>query len=652
MSRILGQHTPFSRKAGSSGLGGAAACVIRLTLTASRVAIPLMIVLAAVGGAMPVIVASLQRDIFNGLLHSTTKPAAHLQDGGSGGASRIVLLAVLVGCAGLLSALTPYAQRYLETNLGRRIGFLIQQRVYMSVNSFPGLSRFESPTFSDKMQLVRQIGDSTSTQLITSVLGGCQAIITFVGFLVALESINPLLAALIGASSIPAVAIQISNSRRRGQLDVRKSAGLRRQLFYGRLLVDRDAVKEIRLFNLGDFFCRRMLDDLLALNHARRALDRRVLLLESMMSVLSAGLVATGLVWIVWQVQLDRASIGDITLLIMAMIGIQGAITNLVSMIATGYQSLLLFGHYRDVISMQPDLALADPPRQLPPLKHGIEFRDVWFRYDSRHSWVLQGVNLFIPFGGSLAIIGLNGAGKSTIVKLLCRFYDPQRGSIMWDGIDIRSVAPADLRSRIGTVFQDYMLYDLTAAENIGIGNLDQLDSRDQVRLAAEAAGIDQKLAGLPRGYETLLSRIFFDSKDKENEETGIVLSGGQWQRLAVARGLMRAERDLLILDEPSSGLDAEAEYRIHETLRGIRRGRTSILISHRLGSVRSADTICVISGGVLVEQGSHDELMACEGEYCRLFQLQARGYRDGDGSPLASTGTAERKRYPARSQA
>lgn len=646
------RQVAFRRKAGSGGLSGAFACVIRLTFTASRLAIPLMIGLAAIGGVMPVIVASLQRDIFNGLLHSAVKPSVHFQHEESDDVSRILLLSVFVGCAGLVSALAPYAQRYLEASLGRKISFLVQQRVYAAVNSFPGLSRFESPAFSDKIQLVRQIGDSTSTQLLTSVLGGCQSMITAAGFLVALESMNSLLAAFIGASAIPAIIIQILNSSRRGQLDVRKSAGVRRQLFYGRLLIERNAAMEIRLFGLGDFFCRRMLDDLLALNRARRMLDRRVLGMESILSVISAGLIATGLIWVVRQVQLGRASIGDVSLLIMAMIGVQGSITNLVSMVASGYQSLLLFAHYRDVVSDRPDLPIFESPERLPSLKNGIEFRDVWFRYDPQHPWVLRGVSLFIPSGNSLAIIGLNGAGKSTIVKLICRFYDPQRGSIMWDGIDIRSVAPTDLRSRIGTVFQDYMAYDLTAAENIGIGNLDQLGSSDLIRRAAEAAGIDQKLAGLPRGYDTLLSRIFFDSNDKENADTGVVLSGGQWQRLAVARGLMRAERDLLILDEPSSGLDAEAEYHIHETLRAIRRGRTSILISHRLGSVRTADRICVISGGVVVEQGNHDELMAREGEYRRLFQLQARGYRSSEGVPQGDrTSVAEGERYSARSQ-
>jgi ATP-binding cassette, subfamily B, bacterial len=296
------------------------------------------------------------------------------------------------------------------------------------------------------------------------------------------------------------------------------------------------------------------------------------------------------------------------------------------------YQSLLLFGHYVDVVSAGPDLPLATSPRQLPALREGIELRDVWFRYDDAHPWVLRGVSLVIPAGQPAALIGLNGAGKTTLVKLLCRLYDPVRGVILWDGTDIRDVAPEDLRARIGTVFQDYMAYDLTAAENIGIGDLDGLGDAERIREAATRSGVHDKLASLPRGYDTLLSRVFFDNKDKQNPETGVILSGGEWQRLALARGLMRADRDLLILDEPSSGMDAEAEHAMHRRLRGIRQGRASLLISHRLGSVRDADVIYVLSAGQILERGTHETLMAAGGEYQRLFTLQASGYQDVSG--------------------
>jgi ATP-binding cassette subfamily B protein len=227
-------------------------------------------------------------------------------------------------------------------------------------------------------------------------------------------------------------------------------------------------------------------------------------------------------------------------------------------------------------------------------------------------------------------LVGLNGAGKSTLVKLLCRFYDPDRGRILWDGTDLREIDPAELRERLSVVFQDYATYDLTAAENIGMGDLARLGDHGPVREAAEHAGADAAISRLPQGYDTLLSRMFLPAANQESPETGVVLSGGQWQRLALARGLMRADRDLLILDEPSSGLDAEAEHAIQRELRDLRAGRASVLISHRLSSVRDARAIYVLSGGRVAEQGTHEELMAAGGEYRRLFMLQASGYQAG----------------------
>jgi ATP-binding cassette subfamily B protein len=269
------------------------------------------------------------------------------------------------------------------------------------------------------------------------------------------------------------------------------------------------------------------------------------------------------------------------------------------------------------------------PPaaRSLPPLRSGIELRDVWFRYDGAHQWVLRGVDLHLRHGETVALVGLNGAGKSTLIKLLCRFYDPTAGSIRWDGVDLREVPVAELRRRLGVLFQDFMEFDLTAAENIGVGDLAGLNDRDRITRAAAASGMDGALAALPNGYDTMLSRMFAADPDRRDAAGGVLLSGGQWQRVALARTLMREGRDLLILDEPSSGLDAEAEHEIHQRLRAHRTGRTSLLVSHRLGAVRDADRIVVLADGTVVEDGDHDTLLRAGGRYARLFALQAQGY-------------------------
>jgi ATP-binding cassette subfamily B protein len=207
--------------------------------------------------------------------------------------------------------------------------------------------------------------------------------------------------------------------------------------------------------------------------------------------------------------------------------------------------------------------------------------------------------------------------------------YDPTRGQILWDGVDLRDIPPALLRERISAVFQDHMNYDMTAEENIAIGDLTALGDPGRLREAAGRAGIHDRLATLPRGYATLLSRIFVVGTDKDDPVTGVVLSGGQWQRLALARAFVRADRDLMILDEPSSGLDPEAEHEIHARMREHRDGRTSLLISHRLSAVRDADHIAVLDGGRITEHGPHDALLAADGSYARLFRLQAAGYQE-----------------------
>lgn len=595
-----------------------------------------MLVLAVSGGSIPALTAWLQREVLNDLVSRGPAVGAHTDAAPlalhPGAAGHVILLAGILGGAGVVSAVTQYGQTFVQSELDRGLSLLIKDRMFQAMNSFPGLSRFESPVFADKVQVAQQLSNSTTSTLVSGMLQAAQGLVTTIGMFGALELINPALAAIVAASAVPAIAAQISNGRRRARLEWQRSPAVRRQLFYGRLLSDRDGAKEVRLFGLGNFLRGRMLSELRSVNAGQRVLDLRILVIEGSLSLLTAAITAGGTVWVVREVAAGRMSVGDVSLFAMAAVGVQAALSGMVSRLSGVYQSLLLFGQYVDIVTMGPDLPLAASPRRLPALRHGVEVRDVWFRYDDQHPWVLRGVSMFVPFGHSVALIGLNGAGKSTLVKLICRLYDPARGSILWDGTDISEVAPQDRRARIGTVFQDYMTYDLTAAENVGVGDLDRLNDTERIREAAAHAGVHDKIASLPRGYQTLLSRIFFSAKDKDNPETGVILSGGQWQRLAVARGLMRADRDLLILDEPSSGMDAEAEHALHRRLCAIREGKTSLLISHRLGSVRDADEIYVLSGGQITESGTHATLMATKGEYHRLFTLQASGYQAGDG--------------------
>ncbi|NUW44345.1 ABC transporter ATP-binding protein [Nonomuraea rhodomycinica] len=540
----------------------------------------------------------------------------------------VIPLAVALAVAGLLYGLVPNANRFLRAELERATGVLAQGRLYTAVNALPGLARFEDPAFLDRLRLASQFGGRTPAQLLDGTLGLFGGVLTISGLLGSLFTLYPLLAGVALTGTVPMLIAEIALARRRAALMWGLEPAQRREFFYGQLLSDAEAAKEVRLFGLGAFLRDRMLSERRQADVQRRRLDRRELLVQSVLAALAAAISGAGVVFVVAATTAGGLGVGDVSMFLLAMTGVQSGVAGLVAQAAGAHQQLLLFRHFQDVETVEPDLAAPERLTVTLPLQTAIELRDVWFRYSPEHPWILRGVNLVIPRGKAVALIGRNGSGKSTIVKLLCRFYDPERGSVFWDGTDIRMLDPAELRKRIGAVFQDFMAYHLSAAENIGLGDLSLMADQERIEEAARRAGVHDELSALPRGYDTLLTRIFADNADKDDPTTGVFLSGGQWQRVALARAMLGEDHDLLILDEPSSGLDAEAEHEIHVMLKEHRRGRTSLLISHRLGAVRDADSLVVLDGGQVVEQGTHDELMRKGGVYTRLFTLQASRYQ------------------------
>lgn len=600
--------------------------------------------LSAVGlGLMPVMVAWLTRVVIDELAARPPGQAA-------------VALAALCVLGGAVT-IAQHAGRYADRELARRASRHGMSRLFGAIVAPVGIGELEDPAVQDRIRLAQQATSSGATRLAQGLFGITQSLITTAGFLAALWSISPFSTGLVLASAVPAMLAQLKLSRRQVDVQAKISPLQRRQLFYTMLMLDPRAATEIRLFGLGGLFRDRLISEVCAVQVQEQATDRMMLRINSSLGVLTAAVSAVALFLTFAQIRSSHATIGDLALLMAALAGVQGSLASLVSQLGDLGPALGMYAAYHDIVSASARAqrlpAGADPG----PLRTGIELHDVWFRYGANQAWVLRGVNLVIPARESVALVGLNGAGKSTLVKLLCRMYEPERGSITWDGTDLRQLDPDALRRRVGALFQDYMTYQLTARENIGVGDASVLDPADEhgdarIRSAADAAGIHGAVAALPDGYQTMLGRLFAtpaatmsaraadrkrarDGTAEPSEVTppgGASLSGGQWQRIALARALLRDNADLLILDEPSSGIDAAAELEIHTRLNELRAGRTSLLISHRLAAIRLADRIAVLDEGKVIENGSHDSLMQADGLYARLFRTQAAGYQ------LAST--------------
>ena len=575
----------------------------------------LLIVVAT--GLAPVAAAWLLRAI----LDSLTGGSRH---------ETLSLLVLALAAAGGVQQVLPAIAQYLSAQSGRAIERLAKSELFAAIGRLAGLRRLEEPAFLDRLNLAQRVAIDGPSQVLAGVTGVVQSALTVTGFLAVLLAFSPVMALVVVAVMVPGLFAEMSLASRRAAMLRGISHAERRQYFYANLLTSHAAAKELRLFGLGMFFRRRMLDELRIIHQAGQRVDRRQAMAYGALAALGAVVAGAGLWWAVSAAARGRLTVGDVSLFVAALAAVSTALGTIVSNAAIGYQAVLTFHSYTEIVTEGPDLALPANPVPARPLRSGIEFDGVWFRYGPHCPWALRGASLVIPHGQAIALVGRNGSGKSTLAKLMCRFYDPDRGRILWDGVDLRDMDLAGLRDRISAVFQDYMSYDLSARENIAVGDLTRAGGLEPVTAAAMRANVHDTLSALPSGYDTLLTCAYFDLADKEDPQTGVLLSGGQWQRVALARALLRGGRDLVILDEPSSGLDAEAEYEIHAGLRAHRSGCTSILISHRLNTVRDADSIVVLDNGMLVEQGDHDALMARGGRYAHMFSLQARGFADG----------------------
>ena len=504
----------------------------------------------------------------------------------------------------------------VRARLGSRVGLDINVMILEKALSLD-LRHFEDPEFYDQLNRARREASSRPISVVTATFDLLQNAITLAGYVVLLVHWSGLAVLLLVVAAIPATVAEVRFSTAAFQMRNGRSPQARLLNYLEFVLANDAHAKEVKVLGIGPT----LLDRFRSLGETFHREDQ-ALALRRASSASALALLGTAAFYGSYALMALAAAAGEITLgnlvlYVMAFRQGQQAFQAILTAIGGMYEDNLYMSNLFAYLAIAVDRpeALPEGPKSA---EEGIVFEDVGFRYPGAEGWALRHVNLAIKPHESLAIVGHNGAGKTTFIKLLTRLYEPTEGRILLDGRDLRAWEPEALRRRMGVVFQDFNQYQLKVRDNVALGSVGHFGDEQRIQRAAERGGAAEVIANLPSGLETQLGRWFKD---------GAQLSGGQWQKIALARAFMREEADILVLDEPTAALDAEAEHAVFERFQHLAEGRTTILISHRFATVRMADRIVVIEGGKILEEGVHESLVARGGRYAQLFTLQAQGY-------------------------
>jgi ATP-binding cassette, subfamily B, bacterial len=519
----------------------------------------------------------------------------------------------LAVAAGLISRVIDYSDALLAGKYTNHISVRVMEHA-----ASLDLMAYEDPVFYDRLERAR-VQATDRLYMIQAIGRLIQQAITTITLSISIMVFSPWLLLLLIIGVIPAF-IGETHFAFLGYAKNFRQTPIRRQLDYLRILGgSKEAAKELKLFGLQRFLTGRFKKLSDQVYDEDIDLARRKVIAGSMLSAIGTAGYYTAYIYAVWRTVTGVFSFGTLTFLANA---IRDASSNLQQMFSTlstiADQALFLtdliaFFEMKPMIRSKPHALLA--PR---PIERGFEFRNVSFRYPGASRLVLNKLNFTLRPGERVALIGENGEGKTTIVKLLTRLYDPVEGQVLLDGIDLREYDLEDLYSEIGVIFQDFMRYEMTARENIAVGRIELINELDLLKQSAQKSMADDVVAKLGSGYEQMLGRRF---------DGGVDLSGGEWQKVALARAYLR-DAQLLILDEPTSALDARSEYEVFQRFAELTTGKMAIFISHRFSTVRMADRIVVLENGRIAEEGDHDALTQLGGRYAEMFELQAASYR------------------------
>jgi len=514
---------------------------------------------------------------------------------------------------GVVLRMIDYSDALLANKYTRHVSIQVMKHA-----SELDLTAYEDPIYYDRLERARV--QATDRLIMIQSIGRLELqVITAIGWTVAVMLYSPWLMLLLVATVLPAFLGE-THFAFLGYAKNFRQTPIKRQLDYLRQAgATKEAAKELKLFNLSQFFTGRFqkLSDIVYKQDVELARTR--LGIGSILSIISTGGYYGAYAYVIWETLTGKWGIGTFYFLTAAILNASSNIQQVLSTLsgiadqALFLTDLLAFFEMKPTIQSKPNAIQA--PR---PIKQGFEFRNVSFVYPGTERRVLNGLNFHLSPGERVALIGENGQGKTTIVKLITRLYDPTEGQVLLDGVDLREYDLEDLYREIGVIFQDFMRYEMTARENIAVGKIDEIENKPMLEEAAHKSLADEVVAKLAAGYEQMLGRRF---------EGGVDLSGGEWQKIALARAYLR-DAQLLVLDEPTAALDARSEYQVFQRFAELTTGKMALFISHRFSTVRMADRIVVLESGNIAEEGTHEKLTRMGGRYAELFELQAASYR------------------------
>ncbi len=572
----------------------------------------LWVCLLIVQGILPVATVYLTKAFINSLTVTVS--------GGGTDASKTISLALLYVVIYLANSIAGFAQKLVKIKQSEIIQDTMTNRIHEKALEMD-MAFFESPESFDKLYRA-QIDAKNMPQTLLDNLGmlaqSCITLFAMAGILFSFGLILPVLLLL---GTIPALFIMGYYSRKMNSWRIMRTPDSRMAGYYDHMITHRNAAQEIRLYGLGDIFRKSYQDLRAVLRKEKIALTKEQAIAEFAAQLFGMAVIGIAIVWILLRAVHGKASLGEVAMLYQAFNQGQGLMRNVLGNVGSIYRNSMFVDDLFLFFSIEPAVKNpANPVDAAPSLGDGIIFEGVTFRYPCGANDVIRDFSLKIPAGRTTAIVGPNGAGKSTLTRLICRFYDPENGHVLLDGIDVKEMDLKRHRGRISMLFQEPVHFNASAFDNIAYGSIESSPGIDDVKKAAVSSGADAPISRLPQGYETVLGKWFGGSD----------LSMGEWQRIALARAFLR-NSTILMLDEPTSSMDSWAENDWIRKFKDLARGKTSLIITHRFTTAMQADIIHVMDKGVIIESGTHEELIRKGGMYARSWNEQTKEYDHTD---------------------